>query len=162
VAEASAALPSGVVTFLLTDVEESTRLWEQDAAAMEAALARHDDILADAVTAHGGVLLKHKGEGDSTFSVFGRASDAVAAAVAAQHALTTESLLDEVALSVRVAVHTGEAVERSGDYFGRTVNRAARLRSIAEGGHILVSQSTADLVRDDLPPQHALAALGEF
>ena len=162
VSEAHGTLPSGVVTFLLTDVQESTRLWERDAAAMEAALGRHDEILADEVTAHGGVLLKRKGEGDSTFSVFGRASDAVAAAVAAQHALNTEPWLDEVTLSVRMAVHTGEAVERDGDYFGRTVNRAARLRSIAEGRHILVSQSTAELVRDDLPPQHTLATLGEF
>ncbi len=159
-AKQASDLPGGTVTFLLTDVAGSTRLWEAHPQAMEQALARHDRIVSEAVAAHRGKLLKHKGEGDSTFSVFTRASDAAAAAVACQRALASEAWPDGVELRVRIAVHTGEAELRDGDYFGPAVNRTARLRGIAHGGQMVLSQATADLVRDGLPDRAALHDLG--
>lgn len=122
------------LTFLFTDVVGSTKRWETDADAMAAALAEHDAAIAAAVAAHRGTLLKTKGEGDSTVSVFDRATDALAAAADAQRA---------VALPVRMAVHTGPAEARDGDYFGPTLNRAARLRAIAHGGQVICSEAAA-------------------
>jgi class 3 adenylate cyclase len=153
-------LPSGVVTFLLTDVVGSTRLWEASPATMTVALARHDELLREAVESNGGVLLKSKGEGDSTFSVFARASAAVAAASDAQRAIAREAWPETAAIRVRMAVHTGEVVERNGDYFGRTVNRAARLRALAGAAHVLLSQAPAEIVVDSLPEECLLADLG--
>ncbi|MDR2988823.1 MAG: AAA family ATPase, partial [Nocardiopsaceae bacterium] len=157
-----APLPVGVVTFLLTDVEGSTRLWESDASSMSEALFRHDQLIARAISSHGGVMLKNRGEGDSTFSAFTRATDAAAAALDAQRALGEQDWATSVPLSVRMAVHTGEALERDGDYYGPTVNRVARLRSLATGGQILVSGSTAEVVRDQVPPGSALRELGDI
>lgn len=145
--ELNAALPTGVVTFLLTDIVGSTRAWEADETSMGGQLAHHDLLMGEAVEAAGGRLLKARGEGDATFSVFTRASAGVAAAVAAQARLQAET---EVV--VRMAIHTGEAELREADYFGRTVNRAARLRSVAPDGGILISAATADLVVDSMPP----------
>lgn len=142
-------LPTGVVTFLLTDVEGSTAQWDRDAGAMAEAIARHDAVLRDAVTASGGVVLKARGEGDSVFAVFTKATSAAFAALDVQRRLADASDAGR-GLAVRIAVHTGEALERDGDYFGPTVNRAARLRGLAAGGEILVSRATADLVRDQL------------
>ena len=160
-APGSAPPPSGVVTFLLSDVVGSTALWERSAAAMDRALARHDELIADCVGSHGGWLLKAKGEGDSTFSVFVRATDAVAAAVACQRRLAAEVWPQGAALRVRTAISTGEAVERDGDYYGMAVNRAARLRALAGGGDVYVAQSTAELVVDHLPDGLRLKDLGE-
>jgi class 3 adenylate cyclase/predicted ATPase len=153
-------LPEGIVTFLLTDIEGSTPLWETHTAAMGSALARHEAIVAEAVASHGGQLIKARGEGDSTLSVFVRATDAVAAALALQQALTAEPWPDDIALPTRVALHSGEAELRGGDYYGQTLNRAARLRSLAQGGHVLLSQGTAELVMDRLPPGTSLADVG--
>lgn len=153
-------LPSGVVTFFLTDVVGSTRLWESAPAAMEQALARHDAVLRLAVATYGGVFLKARGEGDSTFSVFRRATDAVSAARAVQLGLAAEAWPVGAEIQVRMALHTGEAVEREGDYYGPTVNRAARLRSLAEAGQVLVSRSTTELVVDHLPDDCRLVELG--
>ncbi|HUM00301.1 MAG TPA: adenylate/guanylate cyclase domain-containing protein, partial [Mycobacterium sp.] len=153
-------LPGGTVTFLLTDVEGSTRLWEAHPRAMERALACHERIVSEAVAAHQGNLLKQKGEGDSTFAVFARASDAAAAALACQRALQSEGWPDGIELRVRMAIHTGEAELRDGDYFGPAVNRTARLRATAHGGQVVMSQATADLVRDRLPDGAALNDLG--
>ncbi len=153
-------LPTGAVTFMLTDVEGSTRLWEADPAAMEKALARHERMIAEAVAANSGSLLKKKGEGDSTFAVFGRPSDAAAAALTCQRALQSEAWPDGVALRVRMAIHIGEAELRDGDYYGPTVNRTARLRAIAHGGQIVMSQPAADLVRDHLTDGIVLSDLG--
>jgi DNA-binding SARP family transcriptional activator/class 3 adenylate cyclase len=153
----AAALPTGVVTFLLTDIEGSTRLWEADPEAMAAALEVHDELIAGLVERHDGRLLKDKGEGDATLSVFARASNAIACATELQHALARDPRLD---LRVRVALHSGEAQERDGDYFGPVLNRAARLRSKAAGGVTVVSQSTTELVRDRLPPDLALINVG--
>ena len=144
-------LPTGTVTFLLTDVEGSTRLWEANAKTMGQALAIHDRIITDAITGHRGTLLKQKGEGDSVFGVFARASDAAAAAIACQRAMASAAWPEGIELRVRIAVHTGEAELRDGDYFGPTVNRTARLRATAHGGQIVMSQAAADLARDQLP-----------
>lgn len=159
-AEPRRALPTGVVTFLLTDVVGSTRLWESSAAAMADAVARHDELLREIVDAHHGVLLKARGEGDSSFSVFQRATDAVAAAAAARDRLAAEPWPTPGPLEVRMALHTGEAVERDGDYYGRSVNRAARLRGAAPPGQVVVSQATAEVVVDDLPDGHRLVHFG--
>ena len=154
------ALPSGVVTFLLTDVEGSTLLWDRSGEAMADALGRHDTILADTVRGHGGRLLKTKGEGDATFSVFRRATDAVIAAVTAQRALSAEAWPGGAELRVRMALVTGETVEREGDYFGPTVNRAARVRSLAGGGEVLLAQATAEVVVDHLPDGVEIVDIG--
>jgi class 3 adenylate cyclase len=124
-------LPEGVVTFLLTDVEGSTPLWETHTAAMSVALARHEELITEVVTSHRGRLIKSRGEGDSTLSVFVRATDAVAAALVLQQALARETWPDDIALPTRAAVHSGEAELRKGDYYGQTLNRAARLRTLA-------------------------------
>jgi DNA-binding SARP family transcriptional activator len=153
-------LPTGVVTFVLTDVVGSTRLWESAPVAMADAISRHEELLRAAVEDTGGVMLKARGEGDSTFSVFQRATDAVAAALDAQVSLETEQWPTPTPVEVRLAVHTGEALERGGDYYGRTVNRAARLRAAAMPGQVLISQATADLVVDHLPDGFRLQPLG--
>ena len=154
-------LPDGIVTFLLTDIEGSAPLWETDTGAMSTALARHERLIAKAVAAHSGQLIKSRGEGDSTLSAFVRASDAVAAGLALQQALAIEEWPDDLTLATRVALHSGDAELRDGDYYGQTLNRAARLRGLAQGGHVLLSQRTAGLVADQLPPGTSLADVGE-
>jgi predicted ATPase/class 3 adenylate cyclase len=152
-------LPAGTVTFLFTDVEASTRLWEEYPEAMKGAMARHDEILRDAVTAHKGYVVKATGDG--VHAVFASAYNALDAAVVAQRGLEAESwgMVDPV--KVRMGLHTGEAEHRDGDYFGTSTNRAARLMSVAHGRQILVSLSTAELLSDDLPAGVALVDLGE-
>jgi predicted ATPase/class 3 adenylate cyclase len=154
--------PSGTVTFLLTDVEGSTVLWEQHPEAMRIALARHDALLTAGIEAHGGVVVKSRGEGDSVFAVFSRASDAMAAAADLQRALHAEAWPTRTPLRVRMALHTGEAELRDGDYFGSAVNRCARLRAAGHGGQVLLSQPTSELVREALPIGTSLLDLGEY
>ncbi len=148
------------VTFLLTDIEGSTVAWEADAQAMAVALARHDELVEQVVTSRGGRLIKTRGEGDATFSVFERPSAAAAAAIELQDAIVHEPWALREPMRIRVALHTGEVELRDGDYFGRAVNRAARLRSLAAGGQILCSGATAELVIDSLPDDVVLADLG--
>ena len=148
------------VTFLLTDIEGSTAAWEADADAMAVALARHDELVEQVVTSRGGRLIKTRGEGDATFSVFERPSAAAAAAIELQDAIRHEPWALAEPMRIRVALHTGEVELRDGDYFGRAVNRAARLRSLAAGGQILCSGATAELVIDSLPDDVVLADLG--
>ena len=124
------ALPSGVVTFLLTDIVDSSSLWDKAPDAMAVALERHDAIVADIVGGHGGTLLKSKLEGDATVSVFARASDGAAAALALPRD-GRRAVARGHRPRLRMAMHTGEAFERGGDYFGPALNRAARLRSLA-------------------------------
>jgi predicted ATPase/class 3 adenylate cyclase len=157
---APAGVTSGTVTFLLTDVEGSTRLWESDPASMAAALARHDALASEAVEAHGGSIVKSRGEGDSTFSVFRSAAEAIAAALALQRTLHAERWPTSLPLRVRAAVHTGEAEQRDGDFFGPTVNRCARLRAIAHGGQTLVSHAAATSAHGALPREASLGDLG--
>jgi len=148
------------VTFLLTDIEGSTATWEAEADAMAVALARHDEVVEQVVTSRGGRLIKTRGEGDATFSVFERPSAAAAAAIELQDAIRQEPWELMQPMRIRVALHTGEVEFRDGDYFGRAVNRAARLRSLAAGGQILCSGATAELVIDSLPDDVVLADLG--
>lgn len=136
-------LPAGTVTFLFTDIEGSTRLWEEHPTAMQSALARHDAILSAAVDAHHGALVKKRGDG--IHAVFPTAHDALAAAVAMQRNLAEEQFADIGTLRIRIGAHTCEAELRDGDYYGSGVNRAARLEGIAHGGQIVMSTVTADL-----------------
>ena len=131
----TAAAPSGVVTFLFTDVEGSTRRWETDADGMRIALAAHDEVLRAAIERDGGYLFSHTGDG--VVAAFASPRSAVDAAVAAQRALE---------LPVRMGVATGEAELRDGDYFGTALNRAARVMAAGHGGQILVADSTAVLL----------------
>src|SRR5213592_3724313 len=109
-----ADLPTGTVTFLFTDIEGSTRLWEADPMAMRLALVRHDSVIEGCVAAHGGAVVRPRGEGDSRFAVFARASAAVAAAAAIQQSFLAEPWSMPQPLRVRMAVHTGEADLREG------------------------------------------------
>jgi predicted ATPase/class 3 adenylate cyclase len=127
--------PSGVVTFLFTDIEGSTRRWEVDAQAMRAALSKHDQVLQTAIESHDGFLFSHTGDG--VVAAFTSPKSAVDAAVAAQR---------ELELPVRMGVATGEAELRDNDYFGTVLNRAARVMAAGHGGQILVADSTAGLL----------------
>ena len=124
--------PTGVVTFLFTDVEGSTRRWEADADAMRAALAAHDEVLRGAIEEHGGFMFKHTGDG--VCAAFASPRSAVDAAIAAQRALE---------LPVRMGIATGEAELRDGDYFGAVLNRATRVMAAGHGGQVLLADSTA-------------------
>ncbi len=150
--------PAGTVTFLFTDMEGSTRAWEAHPAQMQAALRRHDEIVAKSVEAHSGAIILERGEGDSVFAVFARASDAVAAACEIQCAFRKETWPEDVPVRVRMAIHTGEA---GTDYRGAHVNRAARIRGIAHGEQVLISGVTAGIVRSALPNEASLIDLGQ-
>ena len=150
--------PRGTVTLLFTDVEGSTRLWEVHPAAMRAALARHDALLRDCIDDHDGHVFKTAG--DAFCAAFHTASDAVAAALDAQRALTREPWPEGARLRVRMAVHTGAAELRDGDYFGATLNRVARLLAAGHGGQTLLSEAAHDLCRDHLPPLASAKPLG--
>jgi len=151
-------LPAGTVTFLLSDIEGSTRNWEASPSAMRAALLRHDTLLNAGIAEHSGHVLTERGEGDSFFAVFERASDAVAAATGLQLALHHEAWPEGAPVRVRMAIHTGEA---EGDYRGRDVNRCARLRAIAHGGQVILSSATEALVRRRLPSGAGSRDLGQ-
>jgi predicted ATPase/class 3 adenylate cyclase len=140
------ALPTGTVTFLFTDVEGSSRLWEAFPDAMQDALARHDEVVRAAIEAHNGHVVKTTGDG--FHAVFATARDALEAAIDAQLALADESWSDTGPLRVRMGLHTGETELRDGDYYGGAANRAARLMSVAHGGQVVVSLTTEELVRD--------------
>jgi class 3 adenylate cyclase len=158
--EGMAELPSGTVTFLLTDVEGSTALWETAPGAMRPALVRHDVLFEAAVAEHGGVHIRPRGEGDSRFAVFASATDAAAAAVSIQRAFAAEGWPTPRPIKVRIGVHTGEAELRDGDYYGSAVNRCARLRGLGHGGQVLLSEATEALVRDALPVGALVRDLG--
>ena len=153
-------LPAGVVTFLFTDVEGSTRLWEESREAMMGALRQHDAAIEEAAGAHRGAVVRPRGEGDSRFVVFADASDAVSAAADMQRALAAIDWATPRPLRVRIALHTGTAELELGDYYGSAVNRAARLRAIAHGGQTILSASTWELAREDLPPGVIVQDLG--
>jgi predicted ATPase/class 3 adenylate cyclase len=154
----TAPLPSGTVTLLFTDIEGSTQHWEQQRSAMPEALRRHDELLRAAIKAHGGHVFKTIG--DQFCAAFSHASDAAAAAADAQRALAAEDWNAVGGLAARMALHSGATDERDGDYFGPTVNRVARLLSVAHGGQILVSGVSRDLCHSDLPAGASLLDLG--
>ncbi|MDF3043168.1 MAG: adenylate/guanylate cyclase protein, partial [Thermomicrobiales bacterium] len=153
--------PSGTVTFLFTDVEGSTRRWEQDSPATRGAIERHFALLDEAIRANHGVRFKIIG--DAVQAAFPTALDAVLAAVSAQRDLQAENWGALGPISVRMALHTGAATPRDGDYLAPALNRLARLLAAAAGGQILVTEATRQLVRDNLPPemQVQLVDLGE-
>jgi predicted ATPase/class 3 adenylate cyclase len=154
-------LPTGTVTFLFTDIEGSTRLWERYPHEARAALARHDGLVEQLVSEQHGWVVRPRGEGDSRFAVFARASDAVAAACAIQRAFAIEPWPTPVPLRARIALHTGSADLRDGDYYGSDVNRCARLRAVAHGGQTLLSGRTAELAQLLMPSGASLRALGQ-
>src|SRR5215212_4058494 len=154
-------LPTGTVTFLFTDIEGSTRKWEQHPQAMKAALDRHDAILRGAIASSGGVVVQTAG--DSYAAPFPTAPPALAAALSAQRELQAEPWPEEIGdLRVRMALHTGPADVRDGYYHAEvTLNRLARLLAAGYGGQVLLSLATQQLVRDSLPPGTDLLDLGE-
>jgi class 3 adenylate cyclase len=142
--------PTGTVTFLFTDIEGSTRLWERNPEAMQASLSRHDETLRGAIEKHDGHVFKTVG--DAFCAAFSTATDALEAALLAQRTLYSEPWKEGRAIRVSMALHTGAVEERGGDYFGPPVNRVARLLSAGHGGQTLLSFATQELVRDGLPP----------
>ena len=161
VIDATFALPAGTVTFMLTDIAGSTRLWEAAAVGMAEAVADHYQLLEEAIARHGGVQPVEQGEGDSVVAVFARASDALVAALEAQRELSRRPWPEGIDLRVRIALHAAEAQLRDeGNYFGVALSRCARLRAIAHGGQTLLSRAVHDLVVDHLPEGAALVDLG--
>ena len=152
-------LIAGTATFLFTDIEGSTRLWERDAAAMQAALDRHDEILHNSIEGHGGHIFKTVG--DAFCAVFASALDALEAALEAQRILLAHEWRTIDPLRVRMALHAGTANERGGDYFGPSLNRVARLVSAAHGGQVLLSDSVYGLLGGRIPEHVELRDLGE-
>ncbi len=155
----SSRYPTGAVTFLFTDLEASSHLWEKYPQAMQAAMARHDAILRGAVERNQGLVVKSTGDG--LHAVFASPDNALQATFDAQCALLTEDWSGIGPLRVRMGLHTGQAQWREGDYYGPAVNRAARVMSVAAGGQILLSYVTAELVRDHLPGEYSLIDLGQ-
>ncbi|HET9589239.1 MAG TPA: tetratricopeptide repeat protein [Anaerolineales bacterium] len=154
----SSHLPSGTVTFLFTDIEGSTHWWEEHPEWMAQAFARQEAILRAAAEAHGGYV--YKMIGDAFQVAFDTALDALHAAIEAQRALNSEPWGEIGPLRVRMALHTGVTEERNDDYVGPVLNRLGRLLSVSQGGQILLSQATYELVRDFLPHQTQLYDLG--
>ena len=155
-----ANLPTGTVTFLFTDIEGSTALWERDRNAMAAAVEGHLTLLDAAITVHGGVHFKTVG--DAVQAAFPTALEAVGAALGAQRALFREAWPEGVgALRVRMALHTAAATPQDGDYLAPGLNRLARLMAAGHGGQVLLSLATQELARDALPPGADLRYLGE-
>jgi predicted ATPase/class 3 adenylate cyclase len=153
------AMPSGTVTLLFTDIEGSTRAWDAHPTEMREALQRHDDLVRDAVVRHGGYVFKTVG--DAFCVAFQDASRAVAGAVDAQRSICQEPWPDAVQIRVRMALHSGSCDERDGDYFGPTVNRVARLLSLAHGGQAVASSATVALAHDSLTDDIAFRDLGK-
>src|SRR5207244_11329633 len=138
--------------------EGSSRLWEEQPQRMAQALARHDVLARDAVAAQCGRVVKTTGDG--MYAVFPDAPSAVAAALAIQAALVDPAATAGVSIHVRCGLHAGHAEERDSDYFGSTLNRAARVMAAAHGGQVLLSQAVIDLIGDRLPAQTTLRDLG--
>ena len=160
--DGAAALPTGIVTFLLTDIEGSTQLWEAENEGMVVAAARHYELLDSIIARHGGVRPVEQGEGDSVVAAFLKASAALAAAIDIQRAFGAEAWPLDRRLRVRIALHTGEAQLRNDDnYFGPTIIRCARLRAVAHGGQTVVSGATRDLIADRLAEPITMRDLGE-
>ncbi len=154
-------LPTGTVTFLFTDIEGSTQLWERHPEEMQSALARHDAILRNAIHSNHGHTIKTTGDG--VHAVFEKAIDAIQAAIQAQSGLnsTFDVRSTKLGLRARMGLHTGEAELRDGDYYGQSLNRAARLMAVAHGGQILLSAVTGELAREHLMEGTSLNDLGE-
>jgi predicted ATPase/class 3 adenylate cyclase len=151
--------PDGNVTFLFTDIERSSQLWEIHPQAMGRALAQHDELVREVLIEHRGYIFKTMG--DAFCVAFASALDAANAAVEAQRKLGSATWEETGPLRVRIALHSGEAEQRDGDYFGQTLNRVARVLSAGHGGQTLLSRVTAERVREELPEGVSLRDLGE-
>src|SRR5215471_1389346 len=151
-------MSSGLTALLFTDIEASTRLWEQDSERMSRALARHDALSRSAVESHHGVIVKMTGDG--MYAAFGDPVDAINATVTLQQALRDPSATGGLELRLRYGLHLGVVERRDQDLFGSPVNRAARIMKAAHGGQILLSQTVVDQVRERLPPAISLRDLG--
>lgn len=155
-----ASLPTGTVTFLYTDIEESTKRWEKHPVAMKAAVEKHDALLRKAIYAHGGEVFRT--EGDAFRAAFSTAPQALLAVIESQRAIQAEDWQAEIApIRVRMSLHTGVGELRDNDYVGAHLNRAARILATAHGGQSLLSHATFDLVRDLLPDGITVRDLGE-
>ena len=154
-----ADLPNGALTFLFTDVEGSTRLWETEPAAMSTALARHDALVRRAIEQHDGHIFMTAG--DAFCAAFPNPRGALAAACDAQGLLMAEPWVEPVKIKARMALHAGVVEVRDSRYFGQPLNRVARLLAAGHGGQILLSASAAQLLRGDLPDGAALRDMGE-
>ena len=152
-------LPTGTVTFLFTEIEGAARLWERHPDSMRRALTLHDSLMREAIDASGGALFKTVG--DAFCAAFNAAPDALQAAIAAQSALLSAHWPGETEIRVRMALHTGAAEVRDADYFGRTLNRVARMLGAAHGSQILLSGITRSISLDSLPHGSSLRSLGE-
>ena len=152
------ALPTGVITFCLSDIDGSSAMWSSDPSGMAEALVRHDELIAGCVESRGGRFLKSIGE--STVSVFDSAPNALAATVAATCALSAEPWPEDLPIAVRFGIHTGEAERRGTEYLGPAVNLTAQLRDQADGGQIFLSSVTTELVAAHLPEGCELVDLG--
>jgi predicted ATPase/class 3 adenylate cyclase len=160
--DASAAImgvDTGIVALLFTDIEGSTEKWEQDPERMAHALARHDVLLRAAVEAHRGRVIKTTGDG--IYAAFADAANGVQAAIAIQQSVADPAATAEMLLPVRCGLHAGPAHERDNEFFGSTINRAARIMGLAYGGQVLASQAVADLVLGRLPAGSSLRDLGD-
>jgi class 3 adenylate cyclase len=153
------AMPTGTITFLFSDIEGSSRKWEQQPDAMRVALALHDQLLRQVFETQGGYVFKTAG--DAFYVAFDTAQDAFTGALEGQRVLHAANWDGIGELKVRMAVHTGAAEDRDGDYFGPTLNRVSRILSSAHGGQVLLSLATEELVRDFLPTGVQLRHLGE-
>jgi len=151
--------PGGNVTFLFTDIERSSQLWEIHPQAMGRALAQHDELMRDTLLEHHGYIFKTMG--DAFCVAFASARDAALAAIVSQRRLAAATWEETGPLRVRMALHSGEAEQRDGDYFGQTLNRVARVLSAGHGGQTLLSRVTAERVREELPEDVTLRDLGE-
>ncbi len=152
-------LPSGTVTFLFTDIEGSTQLWDRLPHAMATAVARHDELLRAVVTAHQGHVFKTLGDG--ICAAFQSTLDALEAAIDAQRTLKAEPWLETGPLRVRMAIHVSHTEERDADYFGRPLNRLARLLATGHGSQILLSAAARGVLHANLPHDVRLRDLGE-
>ena len=149
---------SALTTILFTDIEGSTRLWDQEPERMRPALARHDTLARRAVEGHRGIVVKMTGDG--LYAAFPDALDALTAILELQQALADPEATGGVPLRVRCGLHAGEVEHRDNDYFGSTVNRTARVMSAAHGGQVILSQAVCDLIDKRLPAGVALRDLG--
>ena len=151
---------TALVTYLFTDIEGSSRLWELQPDRMGTALARHDEITRSAVEHHRGVIVKMVGDG--AHAAFADPVDAIAAAVQLQLQLADPAATNGIALLVRCGIHIGADQRRDDDFFGPSVNRAARIMGAAHGGQILLSEAAAGVVRGLLPPAASCAISARF
>ncbi|MGC4045461.1 MAG: adenylate/guanylate cyclase domain-containing protein [Armatimonas sp.] len=153
------SLPTGTVTFLFTEIEDSTRLWEENPDVMREVIARHDTLLKQAVSDNRGFVFKTTGSG--IVAVFTLAPDALAATLAGQKALLDELWPEQMSIRSRMGLHTGVGELRDSDYFGPPLNRCARMMAAGHGGQALLSLTTQELVKGSLPAGVSLIALGE-